>query len=104
VEGSERILRQRIQQVVAIWHLSARDSIRTIWQESSTRRAPSLWEFPVSARDNQETLSLVYGHRRGTGASFYVGANFARLRDPDAGVRNYQTEVFAKGSWTFDVL
>ncbi|HUP98705.1 MAG TPA: DUF5916 domain-containing protein [Usitatibacter sp.] len=104
VDGSERILRQRIQQVVAIWHLSARDSLRTIWQETSTRRAPSLWEFPVSARDNQENLSLVYGHRRGIGASFYLGASFSRLRDPDAGVRNYQTEVFAKGSWTFDVL
>jgi hypothetical protein len=104
VEGSDRILRQRIQQLVAIWHFSARDSLRTIWQETSTRRSPSLWEFPVSGRDNQEQVSIVYGHRRGVGIAFYLGANFARFRDPDAGVRNYQAEVFAKGSWTFDVL
>ena len=104
IEGSHRALRQRIQQLVAIWHFSARDSLRTIWQETSTRRARSLWEAPVSARDNQETLSIVFGHRRGVGTTFYLGANFARFRDPDAGVRTYQTEVFAKGSWTFDVL
>jgi hypothetical protein len=104
VEGSNRILLQRVQQLLAVWHLSARDSLRTIWQASSTRRAPSLWEQPVSARDRSDTLSLVYGHRRGTGASFYLGANFSRVRDPDAGVHTLQTEVFAKGSWTFDVM
>jgi len=47
---------------------------------------------------------VVYGHRRGIGTSFYIGATFGRSRDPDAGFRTYQTEVFAKGSWTFDVL
>ena len=51
-----------------------------------------------------ETVSLVYGHRRGLGATFYLGANFARTRDADAGVRKDQSEVFAKASWTFDVL
>ena len=104
VEGSNRILLQRVQQLLAIWHLSARDSVRTIWQSSSTRRAPSLWETPVSARDKTETGSAVYGHRRGIGASFYGGAKFSRVRDPDAGVHTYQTELFAKGSWTLDVL
>ena len=104
VDGSNRILRQRVQQLLAIWHFSARDSLRTIWQSTSTRRAPSLWELPVSARDNAETISVVYGHRRGIGASLYLGANFARYREPDAGLRTYQAEIFAKGSWTFDVL
>ena len=104
VAGSNRILRQRVQQLLGIWHFTARDSLRTIWQATSTRRAPSLWEQPVSARDNGETLSVVFGHRRGIGATFYLGANFARFRDPDAGVRTYQAEIFAKGSWTFDVL
>ena len=103
-EGSHRILRQRIQQLVAIWHFGPRDSLRAIWQETSTARAPSLWEFPVSARDNEDRVSLVYGHRRGVGTTFYLGANFARVRDADGGARNYQAEVFAKASWTFDVL
>lgn len=104
VEGSKRIITQRVQQLLAIWHFTARDSVRTIWQSTFTRRAPSLWEQPVSARENGETISVVYGHRRGIGTSFYVGATYGRGRDPDAGYRHYQTEVFAKASWTFDVL
>ena len=58
----------------------------------------------MSARDDSSTVSVVYGHRRGIGTSFYVGATFVRNRDPDAGLRHYQAEVFAKASWTFDVL
>jgi hypothetical protein len=104
VAGSKRIITQRAQQLLALWHFSARDSVRTIWQSAGSRRAPSLWEFPVSSRDDSATISVVYGHRRGIGTSFYVGATFGRNRDPDAGLRHYQTEIFAKGSWTFDVL
>jgi len=29
---------------------------------------------------------------------------FGRVLSPDSRAWNYQTEVFAKGSWTFDVL
>ena len=104
VQGSKRILTQRVQQLLAIWHFSARDSLRTIYQSTAIRRAPSLWEQPVSARENSETISLVYGHRRGIGTSFYLGASFGRSRDPDAGVKSYNAEVFAKGSWSFDAL
>ena len=104
VDGSKRIITQRAQQLLAIWHFSARDSLRTIWQDASSRRAASLWEFPVSSRDDATTLSVVYGHRRGIASSLYVGATFSRSRDPDAGARSYQAEVFVKGSWTFDVL
>ena len=104
VAGSKRILAQRVQQVLAIWHFSARDSLRTIYQSTAIRRAPSLWEQTVSARENSETISLVYGHRRGIGTSFYLGASFGRSRDADAGIKSYNAEVFAKGSWSFDVL
>lgn len=104
VQGSKRIITQRAQQLLAIWHFSARDSLRAIWQDSSFKRAPSLWEFPVSSRDDSSTLSVVYGHRRGIAASVYLGATFGRNRDPDAGMRDYRVEVFVKGSWTFDVL
>ncbi len=104
VQGARRILAQRVQQLLAIWHFSARDSVRTIYQSTAIRRAPSLWEQPVSARENSETISLVYGHRRAIGTSFYLGASFGRSRDADAGVKSYTAEVFAKGSWAFDVL
>ena len=104
VTGSARIINQRVQQLLAIWHFSARDSVRAIVQSVGIRRAPSLWEQPVAARENSETVSLVYGHRRGIGTSFYLGASFGRVRNTDTDPRNYQTEIFAKGSWTFDVL
>lgn len=104
VEGSKRILRQRVQQVLAMWHFSARDSVRTIWQAVSTRRAASLWEDPVSHKDNSQTVSVVYGHRRGIGTTFYVGTNLNRIRDPDAAIKSYQVEFFVKGSWAFEVL
>jgi hypothetical protein len=105
VSGSKRIITQRVQQLLALWHFSARDSLRTIWQSMSIRRAPSLWnDTGVSAQEKSETVSLVYGHRRGIGTTFYLGATLTRNRDRDAGVDGRQVEVFAKGSWTFDVL
>jgi hypothetical protein len=104
VAGPKRVVAQRIQQFIGIWHFSARDTLRLIWQDSDVRRTPALWELPVSARERTETVSVVYGHRRGLGATFYLGANFARTRDADAGIRNDQAEVFAKAAWTFDVF
>jgi len=104
VEGSKRILTERAQQVLALWHFSPRDSVRMIWQERWVRRAPSLWEQPVSSREDNRTMSLVYGHRRGIGTNFYVGATWSRAMDADSGFKGYQTEVFAKGSWAFDLL
>jgi hypothetical protein len=104
VEGSKRIIGQRVQQLLAIWHFSARDSLRTIWQSTTIRRAPSLWETAVSPREDTTTLSLVYGHRRRIGTAFYLGANLSRGRDAAGPLKAYQVEVFAKGSWAFDVL
>jgi hypothetical protein len=102
--GSPRILGQRAQQLLALWHFTARDSVRLIVQQASVRRTPALWEFPVSATEDSSTVSVVYGHRRGIGTTFYVGATFSRARDPDAGVGRDVGEVFAKGSWSFDLL
>ena len=102
--GSKRIIHQRAQQTIAIWHFSANDSLRAIWQAGFVRRAPSLWEVPVSARENQDAFSLVLGHRRGLRAAFYVGANWSRSRDADAAVKGDVAELFAKASWTFDIF
>jgi hypothetical protein len=104
VEGSRRIIGQRVEQLLAIWHFSARDSLRTIWQSSMIKRAPTLWQAAVSPREEQTTLSLVYGHRRRIGTAFYVGANLSRTRDALGPEKAYQVELFAKASWTFDAL
>ena len=104
VEGSSRILNERVQQLLMYWHFTARDSLRATWQSQMIRRAPSLWTIPVAARENLETVSLVYGHRPTIHTSFFVGANFSRNRIPDLQVKSYQTEVFAKGSIAFEFL
>ena len=104
VEGSRRILSETSQQLLALWHFSARDSLRAILQASIVKRAPSLWQQPVSSRDDAHVVSLVYGHREGLGTSLYVGATFGRQRDPDGFVKSYQAEVFVKGSMAFDLL
>jgi hypothetical protein len=104
VEGSKRIITQRVQQLLALWHFTARDSLRTIWQAQSVRRAPSLWEDPAASREDSKTISVVYGHRRGIGASFYVGVTVTRERELDSGFKRRQAEVFAKAAWTFDLL
>jgi len=104
VEGSNRIIAQRSQQLLAFWHFTARDGVRTIWQQNWIRRASSLWNEPVSHRERQDTVSIVYGHRRGLYLTMYLGATFGRTEDADSGFRRYQSEVFAKGSWTFDVF
>ena len=103
-ETSQRIILQRIQQLLAIWHFSARDSVRAIVQSVNVRRTPSLWASSVAAREDTETVSLVYGHRRGITAAFYLGASLTRNRVPDTRVDTRQAEVFAKASWTFDVF
>ena len=104
VQGARRILYQRAQQLLALWHFSARDSVRVILQEAAVRRDPALWQSPVSAKENSSTLSLVYGHRRGIGTTFYVGATLGRTRDPDGGLHRDVAEVFVKGSMSFDLL
>jgi hypothetical protein len=102
--GSKRILNETSLQLLALWHFSARDSLRTIWQSSTVKRGVGLWQRPVPSRDNASTLSVVYGHRRGLGTSLYFGTTFGRQRDPDGSVKSYQAEVFVKGSWSFDLL
>ena len=42
----------------------------------------------ASARENSETISLVYGHRRSIGTSLYLGASFGRSCDADAGIKS----------------
>jgi hypothetical protein len=103
-ETGERIILQRAQQLLAIWHFTARDSVRAILQSVAIRRTPSLWPQGYPAHEDSETVSLVYGHRRGIGAAFYVGANVGRMRDPGAAFDRRQTEVFVKGSWAFELL
>jgi hypothetical protein len=103
-QTSQRIILQRVQQLLAIWHFSAQDSLRAIVQSVGVRRTPTLWDQAVAAREDSDTVSIVYGHRRGITAAFYVGASLSRNRVPDTGTDTRQAEVFAKASWMFDLF
>lgn len=103
VTGSKNIVRERAFQLTSIYHLTARDSLRAIVQYNGVRRAPSLYESRVTPFDKNETASLVYGHRRGLGTNFYIGANSSRTIEPGANYARRINEIFVKASMSFDV-
>ncbi|MDX2217894.1 MAG: DUF5916 domain-containing protein [Burkholderiales bacterium] len=103
-QGGQRIIHERAMQLLGIYHLNAQDSMRVIWQRSFVKRSPSLWRFPVTAVDRQQTVSLVYAHRRSLYATIYLGATAGRSQEPGAAFQRDQREVFAKLSWPIDRL
>ncbi len=103
VVGSRTIIRERATQLTAIYHFSARDTLRLISQYNSVRRAPSLYESSVTPFNKTETQSLVYSHKRGLGNTFYVGVNASRSIEPGANYLRRINEVFVKASLAFDL-
>jgi hypothetical protein len=101
--GSKRIVRERAFQLTAIYHFTAQDSLRAIMQYNGVRRAPSLYESRVTPFDKNETISLVYGHRRGLGTNFYLGATSSRTLEPAANYTRRINEIFVKASIAFDL-
>lgn len=102
--GGKRIIHERAMQLLGIYHLNAQDSMRIIWQRSFVKRSPALWHVPVTAVDRQQTVSLVYAHRRSLNSTIYLGATAGRSQEPDAAFQRDQREVFAKFSWPLDRL
>jgi hypothetical protein len=102
--GGKRIIHERALQMLGIYHLNPQDSMRVIWQRSFVKRAPSLWSFPVTAVDRQQTVSLVYAHRRSLNATLYLGATVGKAQEPGVSFQRDQTEVFAKVSWPLERL
>lgn len=73
----QRVLRDRATQVLAVWHLDARQTLRAIVQRTTLDR---LAEPGAAARREAGTLgSLTYAWRRSAGTVLYVGASRSRL-------------------------
>lgn len=79
---------------LGVLHLSARDSLRTVWQASRYRRGADLALGIAEDRQTQRTLSLVFQHRVGLGRSLAVGAT--RQRGEPGGQRS--DELFVKAA------
>lgn len=103
VTGSKRIVHERAVQIASVYHFTARDNIRAIFQYGGVRRTPALFESKVAPLEKNEVASLVYGHRRGLGTNFYVGLNASRAEEPQSGYGRRIIEAFVKASYSFDV-
>ncbi|MED5618288.1 carbohydrate binding family 9 domain-containing protein [Ideonella sp. BN130291] len=74
-------------QLLGVWHVAARQSVRLILQRRSFERAGS-------GKDAETAQSLTYAWRRSAGTVLYVGATRGATGLPAAPSRS--TEVFAK--------
>ena len=101
--GGEIAVRERVLQMAAVLHFTARDNLRLIGQYNSTKRDARYYRTTVNPLDKTETLSLVYGHLRGLGSNVYVGATTSKSIDAGAAEKRRQNEIFVKFSWAFDV-
>jgi hypothetical protein len=81
---------------LGVLHLSARDSLRVVWQASRFRRAADAALAIAAAQEDTRTLSLVYQHRVGLSRSLSVGVTRARLEP----ARERKDEVFFKAAMT----
>lgn len=103
VIGAKRIVHERAVQVASVYHFTARDNLRAIFQYGGVRRTQALFESRVAPLEKSEVASLVYGHRRGLGTNFYVGLNASRALEPQSGYGRRIVEAFVKASYSFDV-
>jgi hypothetical protein len=75
--GGQRVLTDSAARWLGVLHLSARDSLRLVWQAGRYRRTADAALAIAAARDDTRALSLVFQHRVGLGRSVSVGATRA---------------------------
>lgn len=90
---SNRVLAETVAQLLAVTHLSSRDTVRWIVQRiDADRRADR--SSPTPASEFKTTVgSIVYSHRQSTANILYLGVSRSRER---SGSPATATEIFAK--------
>jgi len=97
--GNARLRTQAAAPVLAVWHVSAQQTLRAIVQRSSIER---LAEPAVSALSHAESVgSLTWAWRRSSGTVLYVGASHSRQGLASPVIR---TETFVKRQADLDEL
>jgi hypothetical protein len=89
-----RVVTDSAARWLGVLHLSARDSLRAVWQASRYRFAADAASALAAAREDTRTLSLVFQHRVGLGRNVSVGATRATV-EPG---RQRKDEVFVKAA------
>lgn len=97
IRGPEgrRAITDTAWQWFGLLHLSSRDSVRLLWQQSRLHRAADAAAGVVADVSRHSVVSVVAQHRAGVGRVLSVGAS--RQSGEPEGVVN--TEVFAKASF-----
>jgi hypothetical protein len=78
--GGQRVLTDGAARWLGVLHVSARDSLRAVWQAGRYRRAADAALAIAAAREDTRTLSVVFQHRVGISRSVSVGATRATAR------------------------
>jgi hypothetical protein len=89
---------ERNGSLVGIGHISARDTVRLIAQQSLSKRNPAAYSFAVTPRAHTQALSLLYAHKRGLGREINVGVTRSAAKSTNEG-KATTTEAFVKLSW-----
>ncbi len=88
-------LRDTAEQVVAVYHVSAQDWVRAIWQrEQIARRAVLATDVPGGSQSSGSG-SLMLSHRLSAHRVGYLGVSYGKTSD-SPGVNIRGTELFAK--------
>ena len=90
----QRVLTDSAARWLGVLHLTARDSLRVVWQAGRYRRAADALLGIAAVRDDTRALSLVFQHRVGLGRNISVGATRATTQPG----RQRKDEIFFKAA------
>ena len=93
--GGRQVLADSAARWLGVLHLSARDSLRAVWQGSRLRREADAALGIAALREDTRTTSLVFQHRVGLGRNISVGATRATVQPGD----ERRDEVFFKAAF-----
>ena len=99
LHNGERSYTETALQINSVLHLSGKDTLRFILQDSRTTRNPELYVNTVAPESSRTVNSLVYTHRAGLGTASYLGWTMTKSETPGFAPKRKQSEVFAKLSW-----
>jgi Domain of unknown function (DUF5916) len=96
--GGQRVYREQVLQLLAVWHLDASHNLRAIVQRGALDRRADLGV--AAANSHNHTESLTYTWRRSAGTRLFVGAT--RSRSGGGSNNSSSSEAFVKLQFDID--
>jgi hypothetical protein len=98
---SGRLVTAAVARVNLTWNFNARSWIRLIGQETSSKRRPDLWTFPVKERDRDFAGSAVFAYKLNWQTALYLGYADSRVLDDADQLQPAERQTFFKVSYAF---